>query len=157
MDLQAKAGPAGINAAEGSKTVLQWAGSSLKTMGKKLRKPTLLETISLTGQSRPASPAASPRRVLSPRPLETLPGVFTPSTKQLHIQVPAAEDGYADHDTKVSPSLVLLPLKMPHVIPSLVMTSEAPLGGLTFSRADMATQRTPAKMKAATIIVGRWA
>lgn len=88
-------------------SVLKWAGSSLKTMGKKLRKPLLSESeappaAKQTQQTPANSGFMTPRQIAASRPAEALPGVFTPAVRQLHIQVPPVEVVYGDLQPKVS-------------------------------------------------------
>lgn len=88
-------------------SVFKWAGSSLKTMGKKLRKPLLSESeappaAKQTQQTPANSGSMTPRQIAGSRPVETLPGVFTPAVRQLHIQVPPVEVVYGDLQPEVS-------------------------------------------------------
>ena len=111
-------------------SVLQWAGSSLKTMGKKLRKPLHLEpeaqSAAKQAQQSPASPGSvTPRPYTASKPLAPLPGVYTPAVRQLQIQVPPMEAAYGDLQAEVTHDLPpfeteLTQLTLPQSILSLI-------------------------------------
>ena len=91
-------------------SVLQWAGSSLKEISKKIRKSVNPDMdVSPPDKPRLAArgPRLTPRQLSATRPPETLPGVFTPakrhpaSVPQLQIQVPNVDAAYSERQKQV--------------------------------------------------------